>query len=58
MAESLEVDTSELVTVREATRSLSRIVRELRSGEREKAVLMHHGKMVAVIRPIDAGEKP
>lgn len=50
----LEVSNDDLVTVRDAMRGLNRLVEELQSGQRNQVVLMHRGRMVARIVPVDA----
>lgn len=47
------VSNEEMVTVRDAMRGLHRMVEQLRDGEREQFVLMHHGQMVARVVPIE-----
>ncbi len=49
----IDVANDELHTVRDAMRALNRMVDDLESGEREKIVLTRHGKMVAVVLPLD-----
>lgn len=49
----IEVSNDELVTVREAMRHLNRMVEQLQAGEREQFVLIHRGRMVARIVPLD-----
>jgi hypothetical protein len=49
VGETISVSNDELFTVREAMRSLNRIVDRIERGEIEKAVLMRNGRMVAVV---------
>lgn len=49
----VSVANDELVTVRDTMRGLNRMVEQLQSGEREQFVLMHHGRMVARLVPVD-----
>lgn len=51
-APRIAVANDELVTVREAMRSLNRLVAALEAGEAEKFVVMKRGRMVAVLRPL------
>jgi hypothetical protein len=50
----IQVGNTELFTVRDAMRSLNRIVDYLDEGSLDKAVLTRKGKMVAVILPVRA----
>lgn len=49
----IEVENSELVTVRDAMRGLNRLVDELVAGDRDQVVLTRHGKMLAVVVSVD-----
>lgn len=49
----IDLDNDEIATVRDTMRSLNRMVAEIEAGERQKYVLFKHGKMVAVLIPID-----
>ena len=49
----IDVSNDELHTVRDAMRGLNVMVDDLQSGERDKIVLTRHGKMVAVVLPVD-----
>lgn len=51
---SIVTSNDELYTVREAMRGLNQIVTRIEDGEIDKAVLMRHGKMCAVVLPIGA----
>jgi antitoxin (DNA-binding transcriptional repressor) of toxin-antitoxin stability system len=50
----ISVGNNELVTVREAMRGLSELVRQLEAGEVDKFILTRHGKMVAAFVPLAA----
>lgn len=54
---SLEVSNDELYSVRDAMRSLNRLISRLHDGELSQIVLMKGGKMVAVLRPIKQPEE-
>lgn len=54
----IKVSNDELATVREAMRTLNRMVDDLETGTREKVVLTRHGRMVAVLTSIEAHEQP
>ena len=55
----IPVGNEELFTVRDAMRSLNRIVDDLNDGALEKAVLMRKGKMVAVVTRVgDTEQEP
>lgn len=54
----IETENGEWVTVRDAMRGLNRLVDELAAGEREKVVLIRHGKMVAVVIPVERFPAP
>jgi 2',3'-cyclic-nucleotide 2'-phosphodiesterase (5'-nucleotidase family) len=45
----MNVSNAQLVTVRDATRSLSRLIAALERNETDKFVLTSHGKMKAVL---------
>jgi antitoxin (DNA-binding transcriptional repressor) of toxin-antitoxin stability system len=49
---SILVSNDELVTVRDAMRGLNRMVERLEAGDQDQYVLMHRGRMVAVLTPI------
>lgn len=51
---SVSVSNDDLVTVRAAMRGLHKLVAELQAGDREQVVLMHKGRMVARIVPLEA----
>jgi hypothetical protein len=48
-AASIEVSNEELVTIRDAMRTMPALLSALERGEQEKFVLMRHGKMRAVL---------
>lgn len=48
----VSVSNDEMCSVREAMRTLNRLVDDLVLGDREKVVLMKRGRMVAVIVPL------
>jgi hypothetical protein len=52
-AARIRTENSELVTVRDAMRSLNLLVHGLEQGAREKVVLTHSGKMRAVVVSVD-----
>lgn len=54
----IEVSNDELVSVRDAMRSLNRMVDDLAAGRREKYVLMKKGRMVAVVIPMPGTGRP
>ena len=51
---SIETCNEELRTVRDVSRELGRLVEQLEAGELEKIVVTRHGRMVAVILPLEA----
>jgi hypothetical protein len=53
----IPVDNSELVTVVDFRRSMTRFIDELREGEREKVILTRHGRMQCVVLTIPEYEK-
>jgi hypothetical protein len=53
MTDEMTMKPSELRGVREAMRTMPKLVRSLNEGEVEKFVLMRRGKVVAVILDID-----
>jgi hypothetical protein len=51
---AISVENDELVTVRDAMRTLNRIVDDLSVGHpHKKSVLMKHNQIVAVVLPLD-----
>lgn len=57
IGDEMEISNEELVTVRDGMRELNKFVDRLISGEREKYVLMRHGKMVAIVISVDRYEE-
>lgn len=54
----VSIGNEELFTVRDAMRSLNRIVDDINGGVLEKAVLTRKGKMVAVVIGVEQGDAP
>lgn len=57
MISSIRVQNEELVSVRDAMRTLPALLRRLENGELDKFVLMKHGKMVGVIMTFETFEE-
>lgn len=53
----IQTSNDELVTVRDAMRTLNELVARLQSGEAEKFVLTKGGLMQAALVPLEAVEK-
>lgn len=53
----MKVVNEEIATVRDAMRGLHRMVEELGRGDYEKVVLMHRGRMVAVVMSAERYEE-
>lgn len=51
---SIETDNEELRSVRDVSRELGALLERLEAGELEKVVVTRHGRMVAVILPLEA----
>ena len=56
-AERILTENRELFTVRDAMRALNQIVDRLQAGELDQAVLMRGGRMVAIVRAVDADRR-
>lgn len=52
MADHIQVSNEELRSVRDTGRELGRLIESLERGDLEKVVITRHGKMVAVLRPL------
>lgn len=57
MTSSIPIQNEELVSVRDAMRTLPTLLRRLENGELDKFVLMKHGKMVGVLVTLDTFEE-